>query len=89
MQKKLISEIIPFALLCLGCIEVKAQENMYGKTGGIPERVIIVNGDSTKLDKDVEIVMYDTKDLHFQDPSTPRFLLYSHQLLQRRPQAAM
>lgn len=74
MQKKLISEIIPFALLCLGCIEVKAQENMYGKTGGIPERVIIVNGDSTKLDKDVEIVMYDTKDLHFQDPSTPRFL---------------
>ncbi len=39
----------------------------------IPERAVIATGDASKSGKLVAI-LYDTSDLHFTDPSAPRFL---------------
>lgn len=40
----------------------------------IPQRVVVVSGDTSKMHKDVVAVIYDSNDLHFHDPSAPRFL---------------
>lgn len=40
-----------------------------------PRRAIILSGDSANVHRDVMAVMYDTQELHFQDPGIPRFLL--------------
>lgn len=74
MKKNYTIGPLALCMFTVGFFNSLAQENPYGKVGGIPERAIIVSGDTAKADKDIEIVMYDTKDLHFQDPSSPRFL---------------
>lgn len=73
MFLKKLCTIAGFSVIS-AAIGIYAQEDLYGRTGGIPSRVIMLAGDSAKIDPDVEVVMYDTKDLHFQDPSQPRFL---------------
>ncbi|MDE6126096.1 MAG: porin [Muribaculaceae bacterium] len=40
-----------------------------------PQRAIILSGDSAHVRREVMTVMYDTQELHFQDPGIPRFLL--------------
>lgn len=40
----------------------------------VPERVIFLKGDSSDMAGDMVVVLYDTKNLHFRDPSAPRFL---------------
>lgn len=39
----------------------------------IPERAIVVSGDHQK-GNDLVAIMYDTRELHFSDPNSPRFL---------------
>ncbi|MCM1310286.1 MAG: DcaP family trimeric outer membrane transporter [Bacteroides sp.] len=41
---------------------------------GIPQRVIVVSGDTTKVQRDVVAVLYEPADVSFHDPSAPRFL---------------
>lgn len=41
---------------------------------GAPERVIILSGNKNGASPEVMAVMYDTSELHFNDPSAPRFL---------------
>lgn len=43
-------------------------------TGSVPERVILMTGDRNGVADEVMAVIYDTKGLHFHDPSAPRFL---------------
>ena len=40
-----------------------------------PKRAIILTGDTANVHREVMTVMYDTQELHFQDPGIPRFLL--------------
>ena len=40
----------------------------------IPERVVVVSGDSSKLHKDIVAIIFSPADIHFHDPSAPRFL---------------
>ncbi|MDE6503508.1 MAG: hypothetical protein K2K78_03470, partial [Muribaculaceae bacterium] len=41
----------------------------------VPERAVILNGDSTRLNDAVYAVFYNTENLMFNDPSVPRFQL--------------
>ncbi len=58
---------------------LSAQEDLYGNTGAIPERMIVLQGDSADLGGELVAIVYDTKDLHFQDPRAPRFLFIDRQ----------
>ncbi len=40
-----------------------------------PKRAIILTGDTANVHREVMTVMYDTQELHFQDPGIPRFLM--------------
>lgn len=41
----------------------------------LPDRAIVLNGHDGKTGHDLVALLYDAADLHFQDPSAPRFLL--------------
>lgn len=45
----------------------------------IPQRVIVVSGDSSKVQKEVVAVLYEPADISFHDPSAPRFLFLDRQ----------
>lgn len=47
----------------------------FGRIQGIPERVIVLSGDSANIGGEMVGVLYDSRDLHFQDPRAPRFLM--------------
>lgn len=47
----------------------------YGRIQGIPERVIVLTGDSARIGGEMVGVLYDSRNLHFQDPRAPRFLM--------------
>lgn len=49
------------------------QPKQYPDTLMIPERAIVVSGDQTKSGPLVAI-LYDTSDMHFTEPTAPRFL---------------
>lgn len=40
----------------------------------VPQRVVVVSGDTAGMHRDVVAVIYDSNDLRFHDPSAPRFL---------------
>ncbi|MBD5327564.1 MAG: hypothetical protein HDR45_02905 [Bacteroides sp.] len=54
-------------------VAVKAQNPATEETR-IPQRVVVVSGDTTKMKPEVVAVIYDSNDLKFHDPSAPRFL---------------
>lgn len=45
----------------------------------VPQRVVVVSGDTAKLRNEVIAVIYDTNDIRFHDPSAPRFLFLDRQ----------
>ena len=45
----------------------------------IPEKAIVLSGDSSKINPDVIAVIYDADNLAFDDPSVPRFQFFDRQ----------
>lgn len=75
MSKHFFYSSVASVLMIASVPVAEAQDDLYGNTGAVPQRVIVLGGrDSTQIDPDLTVVMYDTKELHFQDPSQPRFL---------------
>lgn len=70
--KKMIALVL--AATAGACCAQAQKVNEYDGGTGVPERVLILTGDSTKMGDEMVAVLYDTKDLHFQDPRAPRFL---------------
>ena len=66
-------------VLALGCIgQVLAQTDKAKPATHpfhVPERAVILNGDSARLNDAVYAVFYNTENLMFNDPSVPRFQL--------------
>ncbi len=58
----------------LGSAAVVAQENPAASQSMIPQRVVVVSGDTSKMHPEVIAVIYDTNDIRFHDPAAPRFL---------------
>lgn len=50
----------------------------YPDTVMIPQRAIVVSGDQTKSGS-LMAILYDTSDMHFSEPSAPRFLFLDRQ----------
>jgi len=63
--------IFALTAAALTAATASAQET---ETHVIPERVTVVSGDSTKLHKDIAAIIFSPADIHFHDPSAPRFL---------------
>lgn len=58
-----------------GSSAVSAQhQNDYESNIGLPQRVLVLTGDSARIGDEMMAILYDTKDLHFQDPRAPRYL---------------
>ncbi len=64
------------SVLAIGGVMTAAaqHQNDYDPADGLPERVLVLTGDSAKMGDEMMAILYDTKDLHFQDPGAPRFL---------------
>lgn len=58
----------------LGSAAVVAQETPAENQSMIPQRVVVVSGDTSKMHPEVIAVIYDTNDIRFHDPAAPRFL---------------
>lgn len=56
------------------CVAAASAQNPAEEHNRIPQRVVVVSGDTTTMHHDVVAVIYDTNDLHFHDPGAPRFL---------------
>ena len=71
---KLIHVIAATAVIlsCASGTEAKTPE-AYPDTFLIPSRAVVVSGDASR-GSDLVAILYDKKDLHFNDPNTPRFL---------------
>lgn len=61
------------AAIIAGCSAAYAAEPARPDTVDIPERVIAVSGDPQKAG-DLVTILYNRQELHFADPSAPRFL---------------
>ncbi len=62
------------ALVAMSASAQFLEDDQYSAITGVPERVIVLQGDSANVDGEMVAVVYDTKNLHFQDPRAPRFL---------------
>lgn len=58
---------------------VEGYAQRYTEGFYIPERAVVLYGDSTRADRDVLAVFYNREDLEFSDPNAPRFLLMDRQ----------
>lgn len=67
------------AAVTLGSAAVVAQENPATDQSRIPQRVVVVSGDTSKMHSEVIAVIYDTNDIRFHDPAAPRFLFLDRQ----------
>lgn len=79
-------KLLPMALIALTSTGMSAQVYQATSTGNlpadneaVPERAIILSGGQNGIHRDVMAVLYDTNEIHFQDPSAPRFLLIDRQ----------
>lgn len=77
-----LRKFLPTALLVLSASGLSAQvyqttsvNDMPTDNEAIPERAVILSGGQNGIHRDVMAVLYDTSEIHFQDPSAPRFLL--------------
>lgn len=59
-------------------VAVSAQ-NPANEESRIPQRVVVVSGDTSKMKPEVVAVIYDSNDIKFHDPSAPRFLFLDRQ----------
>lgn len=69
------------AALCITLIAPAAnalQPKEYPDTVMIPERAIVLSGDHTRSGS-LMAILYDSSDLHFSEPSAPRFLFLDRQ----------
>ena len=74
-MQKIIRSLMIASTLTGGLLTAEAQhQNNYDPVNGLPERVLVLTGDSAKMGSEMMAILYDTKDLHFQDPGAPRFL---------------
>lgn len=74
-MQKIINGLMLAAAAMAGTNAATAQhQSDYERTTGLPERVLVLTGDSAKMGDEMMAILYDTKDLHFQDPGAPRFL---------------
>lgn len=68
-------------VLCITLIAPAAnalQPKEYPDTVMIPERAIVLSGDHTRSGS-LMAILYDSSDLHFSEPSAPRFLFLDRQ----------
>lgn len=74
--KTLIAAVVAVAATAPTASALKPKE--YPDTLMIPKRAVVVSGDETKSGS-LMAILYDTSDLHFTDPSAPRFLFLDRQ----------
>lgn len=74
--KTLIAAVVAVAATAPTASALKPKE--YPDTLMIPKRAVVVSGDETKGGS-LMAILYDTSDLHFTDPSAPRFLFLDRQ----------
>lgn len=65
------------ATVALGCLGTASAQTEHAKTTAhpfhVPERAVILTGDTARLNDKVYAVFYNTENLMFNDPSVPRF----------------
>lgn len=69
-------------LVCLTvalCGATVIAQNPAEDTGMVPERVVVVSGDPSRIHRNVVAVLYDSNEFRFHDPSAPRFLFLDRQ----------
>lgn len=68
--------MVGFSLFCLGSVSAQTDKaKPVTHPFHVPERAIIMSGDTARLNDAVYAVFYNTENLMFNDPSVPRFQL--------------
>ena len=70
--------VITLTVAAAAAVAVSAQ-NPANEESRIPQRVVVVSGDTSKMKPEVVAVIYDSNDIKFHDPSAPRFLFLDRQ----------
>lgn len=70
--------LIPAAIAAIACLTPSAAKaQKYGTPGYIPERAIVVTGDSAAIGQHENIaILYSREGMSFDEPGAPRFLFF-------------
>lgn len=73
-MKKLFSLMASMACVAGASALPVDAHNPANEQSRIPQRVVVVSGDTAKMHPEVVAVIYDSNDIKFHDPAAPRFL---------------
>lgn len=63
------------ALVAMPAHAIGTQGEQSGASSGLPAGAVVLSGTTRQLHTSIMNVLFDTRDLHFQDPGVPRYLL--------------